>query len=187
MLDLSTPFWKSWEKVVLKGWRHPRSHLCHRCLQPLKTTFSKSVWKCSRGVLKLSKPLFKVFTPFWTTLGKVGKKLLSEVEDTPEVTFFIDVFSLWKWLFPKVFKIVRKCSRGVLKWSKPLFNVFLPFWTTLEHFWKSWEKVVFRGWRHPWSHLCYICLKPLKMTFSKSVQKCSRGVLQWSKSTFQVF
>ena len=46
MFDLSTHFWKSWEKVVLRGWRHPRSHLCHRCLQPLKTTFSKSVQKC---------------------------------------------------------------------------------------------------------------------------------------------
>ena len=82
MLDLSTHFWKSWEKVVLRGWRHPRSHLCHRCLQPLKTTFSKSVWKCSRGVLKWSKPLFKVFLAvldllqhFWTVFE--GFRLMS--------------------------------------------------------------------------------------------------------------
>ena len=82
MTDLSTHFWKSWEKVVLRGWRHPRSHLCHRCLQPLKTTFSKSVWKCSRGVLKWLKHLFKVFLAvldllqhFWTVFE--GFRLMS--------------------------------------------------------------------------------------------------------------
>ena len=74
-----------------------------------------------------------------------------------------------------------------LEERKPLFKVFSPFWTTLEHFWKSWGKVVFRGWRHPWSHLCHRCRQPLKTTFSKSVWKCSRGVLKWSKPLFKVF
>ena len=88
---------------------------------------------------------FKCFRPCWTFLhlfGKVGKKLFSEVEDTLEVIYVIGVFSLWKQLFPKVSKSVWKCSRGVLKWSKPLFKVFLAVLDLLQHFW-----TVFEGFR----------------------------------------
>ena len=88
---------------------------------------------------------FKWFRPCWTFLhlfGKVRKKLFSEVEDTLEVIYVIGVFSLWKQLFPKVSKSVWKCSRGVLKWSKPLFKVFLAVLDLLQHFW-----TVFEGFR----------------------------------------
>ena len=90
---------------------------------------------------------FKCFRPCWTfihTFGKVGKKLFSEVEDTLEVIYVIGVFSLWKQLFPKVSKSVWKCSRGVLKWLKHLFKVFLAVLDLLQHFWTVFE--VFGSW-----------------------------------------
>ena len=90
---------------------------------------------------------FKCFRPCWTFLhafGKVGKKLFSEVEDTLKVIYVIGVFSLWKQLFPKVSKSVWKYSRGVLKWSKPLFKVFLSILDLLQHFWNVLK--VFGSW-----------------------------------------
>ena len=144
MLDLYTHFWKSWEKVVLRGWRHPADDddggLGHMWKQP-----SKSAQNGPKVSQSGPNQHFKCFRPCWTFLhlfGKVGKKLFSEVEDTLEVIYVIGVFSLWKQLFPKVSKSVWKCSRGVLKWSKPLFKVFLAVLDLLQHFW-----TVFEGFR----------------------------------------
>ena len=110
----------------------------------MKTVFQK----CQNGP-KVSQSgtnqHFKCFRPCWTfihTFGKVGKKLFSKVEDTLEVIYVIGVFSLWKQLFPKVSKSVWKCSRGVLKWLKHLFKVFLAVLDLLQHFW-----TVFEGFR----------------------------------------
>ena len=107
-----------------------------------ENNFSPTFPKVCRKVQHGLKHLKCWFGPLWNTFGKVGKKLFSEVEDTLEVIYVIGVFSLWKQLFPKVSKSVWKCSRGVLKWSKPLFKVFLAVLDLLQHFW-----TVFEGFR----------------------------------------
>ena len=113
-------------------------------LKCFEIDFFQNCSKWSKSFPKWSQSTFQVFYiildpfytfgPIWNTFGIVGKKLFSEVEDTLEVNYVIGVFSFWKQLFPKVSKSVWKCSRGVLKWSKPLFKVFLAILDLLQHF-----------------------------------------------------
>ena len=68
MLDLSTHFWKSWEKFVLRGWRHPSDdddgglgHMCPKGWETCVPTPKKGQFSFWKGItLKNNKKIISV-------------------------------------------------------------------------------------------------------------------------------